>query len=135
MPAAIDPNGHGEARPAAARRILVVDDHRDAADSLAMLLEIEGYAVDVAYDGTRALRVAAERRPDVVLLDIGLPGMDGYEVGRLLRRQVGGDFVLVALTGYGRDVDRARSAAAGFDRHVVKPLDTGALAALLAADP
>jgi signal transduction histidine kinase/ActR/RegA family two-component response regulator len=114
------------------RRILAVDDSADAADSLALLLRVQGHDVRVAYEGTTALRIATEFQPDVVLLDIGLPRLDGYEVGRRLREQAGGDhFLLVALTGYGQDEDRQRSAAAGFDAHLVKPVDLATLGQLL----
>ena len=111
------------ARPAARRcRVLAVDDSADAVDFLARLLRLSGHVVEVAYDGHSVLPAARAMRPDVVLLDIGLPGLTGYEVARLLRREP--DFeetVLVALTGYGRASDRQRSRSAGFDHHLVKP--------------
>jgi CheY-like chemotaxis protein len=116
-----------------ARRILVVDDNRDAAESLAMLLRLESQEVRLAFDGPTALRVAGEFRPQVVFLDIGMPGMDGYEVARRLRQQPGlGGATLVALTGWGQEGDRRRSQEAGFDHHAVKPVELAALHRLLA---
>ena len=115
-------------------RILIVEDNVDAADSLAMLLGISGHDVSVAYDGRRALDVAGRNPFDVVLVDIGLPGMDGYEVARRLRAgSEAADAVLVALTGYGHDEDRDRAREAGFDHHVVKPVEPEALQSLLDA--
>ena len=110
-------------------RVLVVDDNVDAAVSLGMLLKLAGQEVRVAYDGPAALRQAIDFRPDLVLLDIGMPGMDGYEVCRRLRREVRlGKTTLVALTGWGQDEDRRRSHDAGFDHHIVKPVEPSALA-------
>ena len=106
----------------------------DAAESLAMLLRLGGHDTRIAYDGMAALRVAGEFRPEVVLLDIGLPGISGHEVARRLRRELGlRDAFLVALTGYGQDEDRRRSEEAGFDAHLVKPVDHQALMRLLVA--
>ncbi len=116
---------------AAAHRILVVDDNRDGADNLALLCRMTGYVVDVAYDGISALELASTFRPDVVLLDIGLPGRDGYEVARELRRSNTGPLHIIAMTGYGRDEDRRRSAAAGVDLHLVKPIEPAELFDLL----
>jgi two-component system CheB/CheR fusion protein len=116
--------------------VLVVDDNRDAADTLALILELTGHAVRTAADGPAGLRAAAEFRPDVVLLDIGMPGMDGYEVARRLRADLAVDgALLVALTGYGTEADRRRSAAAGCDAHLVKPVDPDELMTLIAAAP
>jgi len=120
----------------AARRILVVDDNADAAASMAMLLELSGHEVAVASDGEQALVTAAAFVPEVVILDIGLPRLDGYEVARHLRkmpalRQV----LLIALTGYGQREDRAAAQAAGFDHHLVKPADPDRLAACIAEPP
>jgi CheY-like chemotaxis protein len=92
---------------------------------------MDGHRVHVAYDAGSALRTATQHRPDAVLLDIGLPGMDGYEVGHLLRGALGARFLPIAVTGYSRDVVRARSRDAGFDHHLVKPVDADRLAALL----
>jgi signal transduction histidine kinase/ActR/RegA family two-component response regulator len=114
-------------------RILVVDDNRDSADSLALLLRLAGHAVRVAYDGRAALEAARAGPPEVVFLDLGMPGMDGHEVARRLREQDGmGRALLVAVSGYGQEEDRARSLAAGFDYHLVKPVEPGAVQALLA---
>jgi PAS domain S-box-containing protein len=121
-------------RRAIARRILVVDDNRDAADSTAELLREEGHVVQTAYSGAAALGVAKVFKPEVAFLDIGLPGMDGYEIARRLRTfpETAGAR-LIALTGYGQARDRALSREAGFDEHVVKPLDPEALPRLVAA--
>jgi signal transduction histidine kinase/CheY-like chemotaxis protein len=114
------------------RRILVVDDNVDAAESLALLLQVQGHEVEVAHDGPTALKKAESLRPEVVLLDIGLPRMDGCQVARQMRQQAWGDGTLiVALTGYGQEEDRQRSAAAGFNAHLVKPVDLEALYQLL----
>jgi CheY-like chemotaxis protein len=111
----------------------VVDDNVDAANSLAMLMaRAYGQEVRVAHDGPEALAVAVEFLPEVVLLDIGLPGMDGHEVARRLReRPEFGSATLVALTGWGQESDRRKSSEAGFDRHLVKPADPADLRALL----
>jgi signal transduction histidine kinase/ActR/RegA family two-component response regulator len=115
------------------RRILVVDDNLDAAKSLAMLLQLQGHEVAVAHDGPTALKTADAFRPEVVFLDIGLPRMDGYQVVNQMRDQPWATRVLIiALTGYGQDEDRQRSAAAGFNAHLVKPVDHRALGQLLA---
>ncbi len=115
------------------RRILVVEDNVDAAESLAMLLRLQGHEIEVAYDGAAALKMLDAFQPEVVLLDIGLPRADGYEVARQIRGQAAGKGVLlVALTGYGQDEDRQRSTAAGFNAHLVKPLDQQVLEQLLA---
>jgi PAS domain S-box-containing protein len=116
----------------AGRRVLVADDNRDAAESLAVLLRLEGHDVIVADDGETALRLFEEQHPDVVLLDIGMPQMDGYEVARRIRALPGGRRVLlVALTGWGQEKDRAASREAGFDHHLVKPVDTGIFSRLM----
>jgi len=112
-------------RPATPRcRILVVDDNQDAADSLAMMLALDGHEVRQTYAGAPALECLREFRPDIILLDIGLPGMDGYEVARRIREQPDGASVrLIALTGYGQESDKSRTRAAGFDEHLVKPVE------------
>jgi len=116
----------------AARRVLVVDDNRDAADSLALLLELLGAEVRVAYDGPEALDALATYDPSVVLLDIGMPGMDGYEVARRIRQQrASPDVTLIALTGWGQEADRHRSRTVGFDFHLIKPPDVSALQTIL----
>ena len=114
-------------------RILVVDDNKDAVQSMAMLLEVSGNDVRLAHEGKHALELAQQFKPHVVLLDIGLPGMDGYEVARRLRQQPPLQrSLLIALTGYGQPEDRKRSRAAGFDYHLVKPVDPTELEELLA---
>ena len=118
----------------AAKVVLVVDDDRDAAESMGMLLEVEGHIVHYAHNGSGAVDAAAEIRPDVVLLDIGLPGIDGYEVARRLRSEAATrDSIMIAITGYGQEEDRALAEAAGFDHHLVKPVSVSALRALIAA--
>jgi len=113
--------------------VLVVDDNQDAADSLAIMLRLLGQQVRVAYHGTAALAAAQEFHPQIVFLDLGMPGMDGCEVARQLRRQPGQRPVLVALTGWGREEDHQRSGEAGFDQHLTKPASLSALRAVLAA--
>jgi signal transduction histidine kinase/ActR/RegA family two-component response regulator len=109
-------------------RVLVVDDNQDSATSLAILLKLKMHEVRVAYDGITALNEVRFFQPDIVFLDIGLPGKDGYEVARSLRSEQFGDkLLLVAMTGYGQESDRRRSQAAGFDGHLVKPADLAAL--------
>jgi PAS domain S-box-containing protein len=113
-------------------RILVVDDHRDAAESLAMLLRLDGHDVRVAHDGPEALSVAQNQLPHLAFLDIGMPGMDGYELCRRMRAQPAlRETLLVALTGWGQEEDRRRSREAGFDRHLVKPVEPDSLTRLL----
>jgi PAS domain S-box-containing protein len=115
------------------RRILVVDDNVDAAESMAMLLRDFGHQVSLAHDGPAAIRAAHERDPQVIILDIGLPEMNGYQVARALRQQPRFEkIVLIALTGYGQEEDRRRSREAGFDHHLVKPVKTDALQRLIA---
>jgi len=118
----------------AGRRVLVVDDNRDAADSLGMLLLVSGHDVRVAHGGRAALSLAEEFRPEVVLLDIGMPDLDGYAVARQMRAELwGADVCLVALTGWGQEEDRRRTRLAGFDHHFTKPIDPEKLASLFAA--
>jgi CheY-like chemotaxis protein len=118
----------------AGQRILVVDDNVDAAESLGALLRFLGAEVVTAYDGPAALDAMRTARPTVAVLDIGMPGMDGYEVARRARAGPrGGDITLIALTGWGNDEDRRRSREAGIDHHLVKPVDLRALEELLAA--
>ena len=119
--------------PVTARRILVVDDQPDSTDSLAMFLRLRGHEVHTAHDGPAALEELGRGRPEVVFLDLGLPGMSGYDVARQIRAQADTrDVRLVALTGYGTESDRVKSRAAGFDVHLAKPVDPQALDALLA---
>jgi PAS domain S-box-containing protein len=130
------PQQAGEDRQAPPRgaklRILVVDDNRDAADSLTMLLELKGHDVHTAYDGLAAVEAAETSRPDVVLLDVGLPKMNGYEAARHIRQQPWGKpMTLVAVTGWGQEEDKRRAAEAGFDHHLTKPVDLAKVIALL----
>jgi PAS domain S-box-containing protein len=114
------------------RCILVVDDNQDSADSITLLLRAAGNEVHTAYDGSEAVRLSAECQPDVVLLDIGLPTLSGYDAARLIRQQPGGpDRILIALTGWAQDEDRRKSKEAGFDHHLTKPIDFGVLRQLL----
>ncbi len=120
-------------RPA---RVFVVEDNLDAALTLRDLLEIWGYEARTVHDGLSALEVAPEFHPDVVLLDIGLPGIDGYEVARRLRDRADlPGLLIIAVTGYGQESDRQRAREAGFDQHLVKPVDLEILRRLLAAAP
>jgi PAS domain S-box-containing protein len=127
------PTDHAAAPNPRTRRILVADDNQDAANSLAMILEMDGHEVRVAHDGRAALSVAQTFRPDTVLLDIGMPQLNGYEVARALRQEPwGAGITLIALTGWGQESDRQKAIDAGFDRHLTKPIDPGALESLLA---
>jgi CheY-like chemotaxis protein len=112
---------------------LVVDDNKDSAESLATLLQLIGHEVHTAHDGLEAVDTAAKVEPDVILLDIGLPRLNGYEAARRIRQQrrEGSALKLVALSGWGQEEDRRRSEAAGFDAHLVKPVDLDALFNLL----
>jgi CheY-like chemotaxis protein len=115
------------------RRILVVDDNVDAAQMVAMLLQVLGHEVAVEYDPLQALACARERAFDAYILDIGLPGMDGYELARQIRAlPSAGGALFIALTGYGQEQDRKASRAAGFHYHFVKPADVEALSRALA---
>jgi two-component system CheB/CheR fusion protein len=115
------------------RRVLIVDDNEDAANSLALILELGGHQTASVYTAVDALQRAAAFRPEVVLLDIGLPGMDGYEVAQKMRELPGlRDIRLVAVTGYGRSDDRIRARDAGFDDHLTKPVEYAALERTLA---
>lgn len=130
-PLAVDSNGD-DSHPLPKRRVLVVDDNPDSAETLALLLRLAGQDVRTAFDGPAALAEANDFRPDLVLLDIGMPGMDGYQVAQRLRKELDfRDQTLVALTGWGQDEDRRRSEEAGFDRHLVKPVEMKVLMELL----
>jgi CheY-like chemotaxis protein len=125
-------NGHA----APNKRILLADDNRDAAESLAIILRLEGHEVDLAHDGAAALQLFAEKRPDVALLDIGMPKTNGYEVAKRIRANPGGAGVLlIAITGWAQDSDKARSRAAGFDHHLTKPVEPHTLIELLGPPP
>lgn len=114
------------------RRILIAEDDQDAAEMLRMMLAFTGHDVRVAVDGIQAVSLADEFHPHVALLDIGMPRMDGYETARVLRKSHGGDIVLIALTGWGQDEDKARALDAGFDHHLTKPADPDVLQRLIA---
>jgi CheY-like chemotaxis protein len=117
---AADTDAPASAKPLS---ILIVDDNVDAARVLCQVLEMRGHRVAVAFDGPAALVQAARQLPDVALLDIGLPGMDGYELAQMMRELPGGESIrLCALTGYGSESDRLRSSEVGFDQHLVKPI-------------
>ena len=117
-------------------KVLVVDDDRDSVEMLKILLDMNGGATHVAYDGVEAVKLAEELRPEVVLLDIGLPKIDGYEACRRIREHAWGrHMIVVALTGRGLDDDRAMSQRSGFDMHLVKPVEPELLLTVLAATP
>jgi CheY-like chemotaxis protein len=110
------------------RRVLVADDNEDSAETLSLLLQALGNDVRTVHDGRRAVEESEAFRPDVALLDIGMPGLDGYEVARLIRSKPwGAGIVLIALTGWGDEEDVRRSREAGFDRHLLKPIDIAPL--------
>jgi DNA-binding response OmpR family regulator len=111
----------------APKKVFVVDDNRDAADTLGMFLTLEGYDVRVAYDGDDAIEKAHDFQPEVALLDIGLPGKDGYEIARTIRSEREDDVMLIAVTGYASEADVARAREAGFDYHFSKPPNLPAL--------
>jgi CheY-like chemotaxis protein len=114
------------------RRVLVADDNRDSADSMAVVLRMMGHDVRTVHDGRQAIDEAAVFRPDVALLDIGMPQVDGYEAARRIREAPWGQaMLLVALTGWGQDEDRRRAAEAGFDLHFTKPIDVDEIEKLL----
>jgi signal transduction histidine kinase len=120
----ISPGHPGGETTSGARKVLVVDDNADAADTLGALLGMDGFDVQVVYDGMAAVNAAMATIPDVVVMDIGMPGIDGYEAAHMLREQPGGKkMILVALTGWGQSTDRHRATQAGFDHHLVKPVD------------
>jgi CheY-like chemotaxis protein len=116
------------------RRVLVIDDNRDSADTLSTLLRVMGCEVQAAYDGVQALELGARFRPDAVLLDLGMPKLNGFETCERMRREKWGHAIcIVALTGWGQDEDRRRTKESGFDAHLVKPADPGKLTELLAS--
>jgi len=130
----------GEQRPSERSerplRILVIDDNVDAAELLAESLRLLGYETRIAFDGPRGLEVAAHFRPDVALVDLGLPVMDGFEVARALRASPEtADIALAAITGYGQETDRQLTREVGFQQHLVKPIELDELAAWLARQP
>lgn len=121
--------------PSAPRRILIVDDNVDTAEALAESLKIYGHDVHIAHDGPSALERAGRLQLDVMILDIGMPAMDGYEVAKSVRSTVARMPVLIALTGYARECDRVSAREAGFDHHFAKPLDMKKLSEILAQGP
>jgi len=126
-----DPDRPPEAPAAIGRRVVLIDDSVDSVEALSMLLELEGHVVHVAYDGVTGLALIEAVGPDVVLCDIGLPGMNGYQVAKAVRRLACVP-LLVAITGYGHADDVGRAAASGFDHYLVKPVDPAAVLELLA---
>jgi two-component system CheB/CheR fusion protein len=133
LPANLETGSSVESNSVPQRRVLVVDDHEDVAECLAMLLQDLGHLVHTVHDGPAAFEAVRTFEPEVVLLDIGLPEMDGYEVARRLRAEHGRDnLLLIALTGYGQEADRRRTAEAGFDEHLLKPAGCADLNRLLA---
>jgi CheY-like chemotaxis protein len=139
LPAAEAPHEPAQAAPrvrSTKKKIIVADDNRDAADSLALLLRAMGHEVRVAYDGEEALAAGAELRPEAMIVDIGMPRANGYDVASRARRSDWGrGATLIALTGWGQSHDKALAAAAGFDHHLTKPVEAAALEALLALNP
>ena len=134
--AAPDPARRAPSLSGPTRCVLVVDDNRDSAESLAALIGTLGHEVHLAHDGQQALALARQLAPDLVLLDIGMPGMNGHEVARRLRTDSAlADMILIALTGYGSEDDRRASHEAGFDGHLVKPIDFNALERILVGSP
>jgi CheY-like chemotaxis protein len=132
-PAPIQNTAEQGSLSSAPQRILVAEDNADLAESVAMLLRIEGHEVRIAHDGPSALELADEFGPNTAVLDIGLPGLNGYELARKLRaRQDGRGLLLIAVTGYGQPEDHVRSREAGFDVHLVKPLDPHTLGEAIA---
>jgi CheY-like chemotaxis protein len=128
----------GNASPPAARgsrrRVLVVDDLRDSADALALMLEMDGHEVRTAYDGAEAARAAMEFQAEVVLLDIGMPILNGYDAARRIREQCGSqEILLIAITGWGHEENRRRTKEAGFDLHLVKPIEPDLLRQVMAS--
>ncbi|HEX3178633.1 MAG TPA: ATP-binding protein [Methylomirabilota bacterium] len=130
--AADAPAGEARATPPAGRHVMVIEDNADARDMLRIALELEGHRVETAADGVTGVETAIRTRPDVILIDLGLPGLDGYAVARRLRVVLGDRVTLVALTGYGQSEDRRRTREAGFDAHLVKPVDPDVLSRALA---
>jgi CheY-like chemotaxis protein len=134
VPSRPEPGGDGAGGRAGPKcRVLLADDLPDAVDSLAMMLRLAGHDVQTAHDGLEAVQAAATFRPAVVLLDIGMPRMNGYEAARHIRQQPWGkEMLLVALTGWGQEDDRRRTLEAGFDHHLTKPVEPKVLEELLA---
>jgi len=135
-PRAPRPPGPGPPPGARARRVVLADDHKDGADSLAELLRLKGHDVFVAYDGEQAVDLAETVRPDVMLLDLGMPKLTGCEAAERIRRQSwGARILIIAITGWGQAEMRRQSRESGFDHHLVKPIELSTLQALLTAPP
>jgi CheY-like chemotaxis protein len=131
---AMDEAAAAPAVPIGTRNVLVVEDNVDAAECMNVMLKLSGHQVQVVYDGFAAVEVARRERPDIILLDIGLPGRDGYEVARILRRDSDlKNTKIIAVTGYGKEEDRVRSKQAGMDHHLTKPVDPDHLEEVLRA--
>jgi len=122
----IDPPGNKMSK-----KILVVDDNKDVINALAKLLTLLEYQVSTAYDGSSAIDTARGSKPDVVLLDIGLPGMSGYEVAKALRKEMGPALILIAVSGFGQKEDKAKAHEAGFDHHLTKPVSIAEIEKLI----
>ncbi|HEU5135693.1 MAG TPA: response regulator [Steroidobacteraceae bacterium] len=132
MPAQINARSDANNSARRLRRVLVADDNRDAGETLAMLLRLDGHEVYVATDGLEAVDMFTRERPEVVILDIGMPGLSGHEVAKRIRELNGGqDVTLVAVTGWGQKADKDRAMASGFDHHFTKPVEPTVLSALL----
>jgi CheY-like chemotaxis protein len=123
---------HRADEPPVERRVLIIDDNHDAGNALAMLIEDMGGDARVAYDGESALAMLQKHLPEVILLDIGMRELDGYETCRRIRRALGDGVLIVALTGFGQEQDKEEATRAGFDAHLTKPADEAALATILA---
>jgi CheY-like chemotaxis protein len=121
------------ADPSPVFRILVIDDDRDTAETTARFLETFGHDVRIALNGYQAIEIACSLQPGHVLLDLALPGLDGYQVAARLRQELAGPLVIIAVTGYGREEDRQLSRQAGIDHHLLKPIDLSALLSLLSS--
>jgi CheY-like chemotaxis protein len=115
--------------------VLIVEDNADGRETLKTLLKLQGHVVETAEDGLGGVALALANRPQVALIDLGLPGLDGYEVARQIRAALGDQVYLVALTGFGQDEDRRRTLDAGFDAHLLKPVDLDELSRLLTSVP
>jgi CheY-like chemotaxis protein len=113
------------------RRVLVADDNVDAGESLAMLLRLDGHEVELANNGAQAVELFERMRPEIAILDIGMPGLNGYEVAQRIRQKAKKDVTLIAVTGWGQEADKARAAESGFDHHFTKPVEPAVLSALV----
>jgi CheY-like chemotaxis protein len=130
QPAPSAPSLAAEA-PQRRRRVLVADDNVDAGESLAMLLRLDGHDVELATNGPQALELFERMKPEIAILDIGMPGLNGYEVAMRIRQKAKNGITLIAVTGWGQEADKARAAASGFDHHFTKPVEPGVLSALV----